>query len=98
VSSICGCIEYLRRLIDRASRAAVRGIEHNFESSLDHLDEALKELNGLEVCLGASLPETRRHLEEAKRHLKESRDSLAEEELLLAQWSVFREIRDKVCK
>ena len=96
--SVCRCIEYLRRLIDRAGRAAVRGIEHNFTSSLEHLDEALKDLHGLEVCLGASLPETRKHLEEARKHLKENRDSLAEEELLLAQWTAFREIRDKVCK
>jgi hypothetical protein len=97
---VCKCIENLRVLISDVSDAITLGMEHDFTAAKLKVETAEKALNELEKCAQPSAPlsETREFLEKGKKELAEFRDAAASEALRMAQWRVFREVRDKVCK
>jgi len=99
---VCECIGKLRRLISHSSDAIRFGIRHDFEKAKEYVRVARDELRDLETCTEVPIPfgfeETRTELDKAHKAIEEFRDVEAEEYLKMAQWRIFREVRDKVCK
>jgi hypothetical protein len=97
---VCECIESLRLFISHTTDAITFGIEHDFIKAKEYFDVAKKALDEFEKCSKPVAPffEAREFLEKAKKALDEFKDAEAKEHLKMAQWRVFREVRDKVCK
>jgi len=99
VADLCKCIRNLKYLINFISAAEARAREGDLKHASLLATDALSELRDLESCLGVSLDETRRHLEEAFDKLfHEEKAEAGIGKLIRAQWSLFREIENKVCK
>jgi len=98
---VCECIEQLRQMISDSSDAIRFGIHHDFEKAKEYVRSARTNLRDLEICTEVPVPfgfeETRTELDKAHKALEEYKDVEAEEYLKMAQWTIFREIRDKVC-
>jgi len=95
---VCECIEEFRRFVSDTSDSIRFAMRHDFPKAIEYLREADNELVELEKCTGKSFEETRGYLKSAERALREYTDVVAEDRLKLAQWIIFREIRDKVCR
>jgi predicted translin family RNA/ssDNA-binding protein len=96
---VCECIESLREFIAHTTDAITFGMEHDFATAKRHIDSAEKALDKFEKCSAPTAPfdATREFISKAKKALDEYKDVEAKEHLGLAQWNVFREVRDKVC-
>jgi hypothetical protein len=96
---VCTCINQLRTLVSHTSDAIRFGIRHDFGKATYYVEEAKRMLKELETCTTVPVPfeETRKELDRAMEALEEYKDVVAEERLKLAQWTIFREIRDKIC-
>ena len=99
---VCECIEQLRMVISHSSDGIMFGMRHDFETAKEHVRAVRDNLRALEICTEVPVPfgfeETRIELDKADKALEEFKDVEAEEYLKLAQWSIFREVREKVCK